>query len=105
MVASSGFCLACRDLGIPVGSWVSVELNGTRAPSTLFPTGGLEHYIHHPIYPLKHPAFNPYKSPIQPSKYFLPLSPNTCSLEVLESLERLWRRRFSLLFVYPIGTC
>jgi len=37
VVASREFHLARRDLGIPVGSWVAVEPNGTGLPSTLDP--------------------------------------------------------------------
>ena len=33
-VASRGFRLAHRDMGIPMGSWATVELNGTGLPST-----------------------------------------------------------------------
>jgi len=36
-IASRDFHLAHRDLGIPVGSWVAVEPNGTGLPSTTSP--------------------------------------------------------------------
>jgi len=38
-VASRGFRLAHRDMGIPMGSWVAVEPNGTWLPSTGSPPG------------------------------------------------------------------
>jgi hypothetical protein len=36
-VSSRDFHLAHRDFGIPVGSWVAVEPNGTGLPSTFNP--------------------------------------------------------------------
>ncbi|HWQ16639.1 MAG TPA: hypothetical protein VNL13_02275 [Sulfolobales archaeon] len=46
MVVSRDFCLAHRDLGIPMGSWVAVESKGTWLPSSFAP-GGLERCLHH----------------------------------------------------------
>jgi len=37
VVASREFHLVHRDLGIPVSSWVAIEPNGIRLPSTLNP--------------------------------------------------------------------
>jgi hypothetical protein len=39
LVASRGFHLAHRALGIPVGSWVAVEPSGTRLTLTTNPPG------------------------------------------------------------------
>jgi hypothetical protein len=36
-VSSRDFHLVLRDLGIPMGSWVAVEPNGTGLPSRLSP--------------------------------------------------------------------